>query len=37
MAQNEKQWHQRFLRYMEAIVKDPNYQGLPIKKKPDGS
>lgn len=37
MAQNEKQWHQRFLKYMEAIVKNPNYKGLSIKKKPDGS
>ena len=37
MAQNEKQWHQRFLKYMEPIVKDPSYKGLPIKKKPDGS
>lgn len=37
MAQDEKQWHQRFLRYMEGIVSNPNYKGLPIKKKPDGS
>lgn len=37
MAQNEKQWHQRFLKYMERIVNHPNYQGLAIRKKPDGS
>lgn len=37
MGQEEKQWHQRFLRYMDYIVNNPNYQGLPIKKKPDGS
>lgn len=37
MAQSEKQWHQRFLKYMEAIVNNPNYQGLSINKKPDGS
>lgn len=37
MAQNEKQWHQRFVKYMETIVNDSNYKGLSIKKKPDGS
>lgn len=37
MTQDEKQWHQRFLKYMEEIVKNPNYRGLPIKKKPDGT
>lgn len=37
MAQNEKQWHPRFLKYMKEIVDHPNYKGLPIKKKPDGS
>lgn len=37
MAQSEKQWHQRFLKYMEAIVNNPNYQGLSINKKSDGS
>lgn len=37
MAQDEKQWHRRFLRYMDEIVNHPNYKGLPIKKKPDGS
>ena len=37
MAQDEKQWHKRFLKYMDNIVNNPNYEGLPIKKKPDGS
>lgn len=37
MAKNERQWHQRFLKYMETIVNCPNYKGLPIKKKADGS
>lgn len=37
MAQDEKQWHKRFLKYMDSIVNNPNYEGLPIKKKPDGS
>lgn len=37
MAQKEKQWHQRFLKYMEKIVNNPNYKGLSIQKKSDGS
>lgn len=37
MAQDEKNWHQEFLKYMEGIVNHPNYEGLPIKKRPDGS
>lgn len=37
MALEEKQWHQRFLKYMETIINNPNYKGLSIKKKPDGS
>lgn len=37
MAQEEKQWHPRFLRYMQNIIHSPNYEGLTIKKKPDGS
>ena len=26
MATDEKQWHQRFLKYMEGIVNNPNYK-----------
>lgn len=37
MATDEKQWHPRFLKYMKKIVNHPNYNGLAIKKKPDGS
>ena len=37
MAREERQWHPRFLEYMEMIVKHPNYRGLPIERKPDGS
>ena len=37
MATDEKQWHPRFLRYMEKIINHENYKGLPIKIKPDGS
>ena len=34
MTQSEKQWHPRFLKYIEEIVKHPNYKGLPIKLNP---
>lgn len=37
MAREEKKWNNRFLTYMDMIVNHPNYQGLPIKKKADGS
>lgn len=37
MAQDEKQWNSKFIKYMESIVKNKNYKGLPIKTKPDGS
>lgn len=37
MATDEKQWHPRFLKYMEKIANHPNYKGLAIKKKPNGS
>lgn len=37
MTTYEKQCHQRFLNYIEGIVNHPNYKGLPIKKKLDGS
>lgn len=37
MAREEKKWNNRFLAYMDMIVNHPNYQGLPIKKKADGS
>lgn len=34
MAQDKKQWHPKFLSYMEEIINHPNYRGLPIKKNP---
>lgn len=34
---NEKQWHPNFLKYMEMIINNPNYKGLPINKKSNGS
>ncbi len=37
MAREKRQWNDRFLAYMDMIVKHPNYQGLPIEKKADGS
>lgn len=37
MATDTKSWHVRFLRYMEMIASHPNYKGLPIKRKPDGT
>ena len=37
MAQDEKQWHPKFLKYMDSIVKSPNYKGLSIRKTTDGS
>lgn len=37
MAREERKWNSRFLAYMNMIVNHPNYKGLPIKKKADGS
>lgn len=37
MPKNDKIWSPRFLNYMEMIVSDPNYEGLPIERKKDGS
>ena len=37
MAKSDKVWHPDFLEYMEYIVNHPNYSGLPIKRKNDGS
>lgn len=33
----EKIWNKNFLEYMNFIINHPNYKGLPISKKPDGS
>ena len=35
--QNEKQWHPNFIKYMQEIIHHPNYRGLPIRIKKDGS
>lgn len=37
MAREERKWHPRFVRYMEEIVNHPNYRGLPIERKGDGT
>ena len=37
MAKEERQWHPNFLEYMKMIANHPNYQGLRIDKKEDGS
>ena len=37
MGREEREWNEKFIKYMEMIVNHPNYKGLPIKRKPDGS
>lgn len=37
MPREHRNWNTRFLKYMEMIVNHPNYKGLPIEKKKDGS
>ena len=37
MAKKERKWHKNFLKYMEQIVGHPNYAGLPIERKADGT
>lgn len=37
MAKDTKRWHPHFLAYMEFIAGHPNYTGLPIERKKDGS
>lgn len=37
MSRDKKEWHPRFLKYMEDIVSHPNYKGLMIEKKKDGT
>lgn len=37
MARDTKIWHPNFIEYMNTIVNHPNYKGLPIKLKEDGS
>ena len=37
MPRETRKWHPRFLHYMKTIVAHPNYQGLPIETKADGT
>ena len=37
MAREAREWHPEFVKYMESIINHPNYQGLCITKKKDGS
>lgn len=37
MPRGDKVWHPDFLQYMEDIAAHPNYKGLPITRKADGS
>jgi Alw26I/Eco31I/Esp3I family type II restriction endonuclease len=37
MARTEREWNTKFLEYMDFIINHPNYQGLPIIKKGDGT
>lgn len=37
MSREERKWNDRFLAYMQMIAAHPNYSGLPIKKKEDGT
>lgn len=37
MTRETRKWNNRFLAYMDMIVNHPNYKGLPIRKKADGS
>lgn len=37
MAKTKREWSPNFLEYMEKIVSNENYKGLPIERKKDGS
>lgn len=37
MGREERDWNPKFISYMNMIVNHPNYRGLPIKRKADGS
>lgn len=37
MPREKRKWHPRFLNYMKMIVNHPNYRGLRIETKADGS
>lgn len=37
MSKDQREWNPRFIKYMEMIINHPNYKGLRIDKKNDGS
>ena len=37
MSRSKRNWHPDFIKYMNWIIHHPNYAGLPIEKKSDGS
>ncbi|MGN8782670.1 hypothetical protein ACTNE5_11180 [Acidaminococcus fermentans] len=37
MPKKERKWHPKFLEYMDMIIHHPNYRGLRIDKKADGT
>lgn len=37
MSKETRNWHPEFIKYMNMIVNHPNYKGLPIEKKANGS
>lgn len=37
MTREERKWHPNFVAYMKMIINHPNYQGLPIEMREDGS
>lgn len=37
MSREEREWNKKFISYMNMIVNHPNYKGLPIKRKVDGT
>lgn len=37
MAREERKWHPNFIKYMNDIINHPNYKGLAIEKKSDGT
>lgn len=37
MSKEERKWHPKFIEYMDFIISHPNYNGLPIDKKTDGT
>ena len=37
MSREKRTWHPKFVKYMNNIINDPIYAGLPYRTKEDGS